>query len=37
MTEQSSFHLSPATFVAEFKKHGVSHVVCLPDSETNFL
>jgi sulfopyruvate decarboxylase TPP-binding subunit len=37
MSENSSTHLSPETFVAEFKKHGVSHVVWLPDSETNFL
>ena len=37
MAEASSTHLSPETFVAEFKKHGVSHVVWLPDSETNFL
>ena len=34
MSENSSTHLSPETFVAEFKKHGVSHVVWLPDSET---
>ena len=37
MSEASTTHLSPETFVAEFKKHGVSHVVWLPDSETNFL
>ena len=37
MAESSSTHLSPETFVAEFKKHGVTHVVWLPDSETNFL
>ena len=29
MSENSSTHLSPETFVAEFKKHGVSHVVWL--------
>ena len=37
MTETSNAHLSPETFVAEFKKHGVSHVVWLPVSETYFL
>ena len=37
MSETSTSHLSPETFVAEFKKHGVTHVVWLPDSETNFL
>ena len=37
MAAASTTHLSPETFVAEFKKHGVSHVVWLPDSETNFL
>ena len=37
MAETSSTHLSPETFVAEFKNHGVTHVVWLPDSETNFL
>jgi len=37
MAELSSTHLSPETFVALFKKHGISHVVWLPDSETNFL
>lgn len=37
MAESSTTHLSPETFVANFKKHGVSHVVWLPDSETNFL
>jgi sulfopyruvate decarboxylase TPP-binding subunit len=29
--------LNPATMIDEFKKNGVSHVVALPDSETNFL
>ena len=37
MADSSTTHLSPETFVANFKKHGVSHVVWLPDSETNFL
>ncbi len=29
--------LSPATVLAELKKNGATHVVWLPDSETNFL
>jgi sulfopyruvate decarboxylase TPP-binding subunit len=29
--------LSPERVLAEMKKHGVTHVVYLPDSETNFL
>ena len=29
--------LRPASLIAELKKHGVSHVVWLPDSETNFM
>jgi sulfopyruvate decarboxylase TPP-binding subunit len=29
--------LSPETVLAEMKKHGVTHVVYLPDSETNWL
>src|SRR5262245_44408343 len=29
--------LSPETVLAEIKKHGVTHVVYLPDSETNWL
>ena len=37
MAETSSTHLSPETFVAQFKQHGVTHAVWLPDSETNFL
>lgn len=30
-------HLSPETVLAEMKKNGVTHVVWLPDSETNWL
>ena len=30
-------HLSPETVLGEMKKHGVTHVVWLPDSETNWL
>ncbi|MBI4312405.1 MAG: hypothetical protein HY681_11580 [Chloroflexi bacterium] len=36
MTEQSA-SLSPQAVLSEFKKNGVSHVIMLPDSETNFL
>ncbi len=36
MTEQSA-SLSPEHIVAEFHKNGVTHVIMLPDSETNFL
>lgn len=35
MTEQAI--LSPETLLAEMKKNGVTHVVWLPDSETNWL
>jgi len=35
MTEQAI--LSPETVLAEMKKNGVTHVVWLPDSETNWL
>jgi sulfopyruvate decarboxylase TPP-binding subunit len=34
---QAAAHLSPETVLTEMKKHGVTHVVWLPDSETNFL
>ena len=34
---QQQAQLSPATILAEFKKNGVTHVVTLPDSETNWL
>lgn len=30
-------HLSPETVLAQLKQHGVTHVVWLPDSETNWL
>ncbi len=29
--------LRPETLVAEFKKNGVTHVITIPDSETNYL
>jgi sulfopyruvate decarboxylase subunit alpha len=35
MTEEAQ--LSPEVVIAELKKHGITHVVWLPDSETNFL
>src|ERR1051325_1611432 len=33
----STTHLSPETVLEQMKKHGVTHVVWLPDSETNWL
>ena len=36
MTQQSA-ELSPQTVLDELKKNGVTHVVWLPDSETNWL
>lgn len=36
MTQQNA-QLSPETILAEFNKNGVTHVVTLPDSETNWL
>lgn len=33
----STQHLSPETVLAQMKKHGITHVVWLPDSETNWL
>ncbi len=36
MTTQQAL-LSPSTVIEEFKKNGVTHVVWLPDSETNWL
>jgi sulfopyruvate decarboxylase subunit alpha len=37
MVEQQSAILNPETLIAEFKKNGVTHVVTIPDSETNYL
>jgi sulfopyruvate decarboxylase subunit alpha len=37
MSEVSTTALSPETVLAEMKKNGVSHIVWLPDSETNWL
>src|SRR5665213_2880047 len=36
-TAPSTTALSPETVLAEMKKNGVSHIVWLPDSETNWL
>ena len=36
-TEVYDSVLHPGSLVAEMKKNNVSHVVWLPDSETNFL
>ena len=36
MTSQPGI-LSPETLIQEFKRNGVTHVVTLPDSETNYL
>jgi sulfopyruvate decarboxylase TPP-binding subunit len=37
MAEQQEGILRPETLVEEFKKNGVTHVVTIPDSETNYL
>jgi sulfopyruvate decarboxylase TPP-binding subunit len=37
MAQTQGAHLSPETVIAEMKKNGVTHVVWLPDSETNWL
>lgn len=37
MNDGSPAHLSPETVLEQLKKHGVTHVVWLPDSETNWL
>ena len=37
MTQHEEGLLSPELVMAEMKKNGVTHVVWLPDSETNFL
>lgn len=37
MSEQQAALLRPETMVEEFKKNGVTHVVTIPDSETNYL
>lgn len=37
MTQASEANLSPEVVLGEIKKNGVSHIVWLPDSETNWL
>ena len=37
MAEGQEGFLSPKTVLAEMKKNGVTHVLWLPDSETNWL
>lgn len=37
MSETTAAALSPETVLGEMKKNGVTHVVWLPDSETNWL
>ncbi len=37
MSEEQAAILRPETLVEEFKKNGVTHVVTIPDSETNYL
>ena len=36
-THQQAAVLSPEAMVEEFKKNGVTHIVTIPDSETNYL
>ena len=33
----AELHLTPRAILGELNKNGVTHVVCLPDSETNFM
>ena len=37
MSDANAAHLTPETVLAQMKQHGVTHVVWLPDSETNWL
>jgi sulfopyruvate decarboxylase subunit alpha len=37
MEQQQAALLKPETLVDEFKKNGVTHIVTIPDSETNYL
>ena len=37
MVHQQAALLRPETLVEEFKKNGVTHIVTIPDSETNYL
>ncbi len=37
MVQQQAAILKPETLIEEFKQNGVTHVVTIPDSETNYL
>ncbi len=37
MTQQQIPVLRPETLVEEFEKNGVTHIITIPDSETNYL
>jgi sulfopyruvate decarboxylase subunit alpha len=37
MVEQQAALLRPETLIEEFKRNGVTHIVTIPDSETNYL
>ena len=37
MSEEQAAILRPETLVEEFKKNGVTHIITIPDSETNYL
>ena len=37
MVQQQAALLRPETMIEEFKKNGVTHIVTIPDSETNYL
>ena len=37
MVQQQQQILRPETLIEEFKKNGVTHVITIPDSETNYL
>ena len=37
LAQQQAAILRPETLVEEFKKNGVTHIITIPDSETNYL
>jgi sulfopyruvate decarboxylase TPP-binding subunit len=37
LTQQQAAILRPETLVEEFRKNGVTHIITIPDSETNYL
>ncbi|MEC8891143.1 MAG: thiamine pyrophosphate-binding protein [Chloroflexota bacterium] len=37
MVEQQTEILRPETLIEEFQKNGVTHIITIPDSETNYL